>query len=157
GRGFTDADDTPAAPRAVLLMYGTWQAHFGGRPDIVGLVIILDGMPHTVIGVLPRQFHFAPRAAEFWTTFHDLDQCQQTRSCPDLNAIARLKNGVSIEVALADTKAIATHLEQQYPDSNKGRSARLIPLRDAIVGDIRPTLLLLLSGAGLLQLIACVN
>jgi predicted permease len=157
GRGFTDADDTPAAPRAVLLTYGTWQARFGERQDIVGQAVILDGAPHTVIGVLPREFHFALRAAEFWTTIHDLDQCEQTRSCHDVSAIAQLKDDVSIEVALADAKAIAAQLEQQYPDSNKGRSAQLIPLREAIVGDIRPTLLLLLSGAGLLQLIACVN
>jgi predicted permease len=157
GRGFTEADDSPAAPRAVLLMYGTWQTRFNGRRDIVGQTVILDGAPHTVIGVLPRDFHFALRAAEFWTTIHDFSPCDQTRSCHDVSVLGRLKDGVSIEAALANTKVIAAQLEQEYPDSNKGRSAQLIPLRDAIVGDIRPTLLLLLSGAGLLQLIACVN
>jgi predicted permease len=157
GRGFTEDDDTPGAPRVVLLMYGTWQARFNGRQDIVGQTVILDGMPYIVIGVLPAEFHFALRAAEFWTTFHDLDPCEQTRSCHNTSAIARLKDEVSIEAALADTRTIAAQLEQQYPDSNKGRSAQLIPLREALVGDIRPTLLLLLSGAGLLQLIACVN
>jgi macrolide transport system ATP-binding/permease protein len=157
GRGFTEDDDTPGAPRAVLLMYGTWQARFNGRQDIVGQTIILDGAPYTVIGVLPREFHFALRAAEFWTTFHDLGPCQETRACHDVSAIARLKDNVSIEAALADTRTIAAALQQQYPDSNKGRGAQLIPLRDALVGDIRPALLLLLTGAGLLQLIACVN
>jgi predicted permease len=157
GRGFTDADDTPAAPRAVMLTYATWWDRFAGRQDIVGQDVILDGMSYAVIGVLPREFHFALRAAEFWTTFHDLDPCEQTRSCHSVGAVARLKDGVSFDAALAGVKVIAAQLELQYPESNKGRSAQLIPLRDAIVGDIRPTLLLLLTGVGLLQLIACVN
>jgi len=157
GRGFTDADDTPAAPRAVMLTYATWRERFAGRQDIVGQDVILDGMSYAVIGVLPREFHFALRAAEFWTTFHDLDPCEQTRSCHSVGAVARLKDGVSFGAALAGIKVIAAQLELQYPESNKGRSAQLIPLRDAIVGDIRPTLLLLLTGVGLLQLIACVN
>jgi len=157
GRAFTDADDTPAAPRAVLLTYGAWQSRFGGRQDIVGQSLILDDSPYTVIGVLPREFHFAMRAAEFFTTIHDPNPCEQTRGCRDIYGLGRLRDGVSLQAAAAETKAIAAHLEKEYPDSNKGRSARLVPLRDAIVGDIRPTLLVLSSGAGLLLLIAYVN
>jgi len=71
--------------------------------------------------------------------------------------VARLKDGVSVEAALADTKLIAQQLEQQYPDSNRGQGASVVPLTEAMVGDIRPILLGLLGGAGLLLLIACVN
>jgi macrolide transport system ATP-binding/permease protein len=155
GRVFTDTDDTPAAPRTVMLMYDTWQSRFGGRQDIVGQSLILDRAPYSVIGVLPREFHFAMRAAEFFTT--DPSRCEQSRGCHDLYGLGRLRDGVSLEAATAETKAIAARLEKEYPESNKGRSARLVPFRDAIVGDIRPTLLVLSAGAGLLLLIAYVN
>jgi predicted permease len=157
GRVFADMDDSPAAPRAVVLMYDTWQRRFGGRQDIVGQPLILDNSPYSVIGVLPREFHFAMRAAEFFTTIHDLNRCEQSRACHSLEGFGRLRDGVSLEAAMAEAKAIAARLEKEYPDSNKGRSARLAPFRDAIAGDIRPTLLVLASGAGLLLLIAYVN
>src|SRR5262245_56946962 len=70
GRIFTDEDDTPAAPRAVLLPYETWQNRLGGRKDIVGQSLIINDEPYAVIGVLPREFHFAMRAAEFFTAIH---------------------------------------------------------------------------------------
>ena len=114
-------------------------------------------MPYSVIGVLPREFSFAMRAAEFFTTIHDLNQCEQSRDCQVLEGFGRLRDGVSLDAATAETKGIAARLEKEYPESNKGRSARLVPFRDAIVGDIRSTLLVLWSGAGLLLLIAYVN
>jgi len=157
GRVFTDSDDTPAAPRAVVLTYDTWQNRFGGRQDIIGQSVILDNAPYSVIGVLPRAFHFAMRAAEFFTTIHDQNACEQSRGCHELQAFGRLRDGISFEAATAETRAIAERLEREYPESNKGRGARLVVLRDAIVGDIRPTLLVLASGAGLLLLIAYVN
>ena len=158
GRVFTDTDDTPAAPRAVVLTYGAWQTRFGARQDILGQSLILDNTAYTVIGVLPREFHFAMRAAEFFTTIHDGNHCEHSRGCHDLDGgFGRLRDGVSLQTATLELKAIAARLEKEYPDSNKGRSARLAPFRDAIVGDIRSTLLVLSSGAGLLLLIAYVN
>jgi len=157
GRVLTDADDNPAAQRAVVLTYDTWQNRFGARQDIIGQSLILDNAPYSVVGVLPREFHFAMRAAEFFTTIHDSDDGEQSRARHDFNGLGRLRDGVSIEAATAEAKTITARLEKDYPESNKGRSARLVPFRDAIVGDIRPTLLLLFSGAGLLLLIAYVN
>ncbi|MGA2740276.1 MAG: ABC transporter permease [Bryobacteraceae bacterium] len=157
GRVFADMDDAPAAPRAVVLTYSAWQSRFGGRQDILGQSLILDDAAYSVVGVLPRKFHFAMRAAEFFTTIHDPNRCEQSRGCFDLSGLGRLRDGVSLATATAETRAIAARLEKEYPASNKGRSARLEPLRDAIVGDIRPTLLVLSSGAGLLLLIAYVN
>jgi len=158
GRVFTEADDTPSAPRTVVLTYSAWQKRFGGRKDILGQSLTLDDAAYTVIGVLPPEFHFAPRGgAEFWTTLHDPNSCEKRRSCHNLFGIARLKDGVSIQTALANMKSIAAQLEKQYPGSNLGQGALVMSLSDAIVGDIRPILLVLLSGAGLLLLIACVN
>ena len=157
GRVFSDTDDAPAAPRTVLLTYGAWQSRFGARQDILGQSLILDDASYTVIGVLPRKFHFAMRAAEFFTTIQDPNWCGQPRGCYDLYGLGRLRDGVTLDAAGAELKAIAARLEREYPDTNKGRSARLVPLKDAIVGDIRPTLIVLSSGAGLLLLITYVN
>jgi predicted permease len=158
GRIFNEADDTPSAPRTVMLTYSAWQKRFGGRQDILGQSLTLDDAAYIIIGVLPREFHFAPRgAAEFWTTLHDPNSCEKRRSCHNLFAIARLKDGVTVQTAFANMKSIAAQLEKQYPDSNLGQGALVIPLSEAIVGDIRPILLVLLIGAGLLLLIACVN
>ena len=89
GRIFNEGDDTPGAPRTVLLTYSAWQKRFGGRQDILGQSLTLDDAAYVIIGVLPREFHFAPRgAAEFWTTLHDPNSCEKRRSCHNLFAIA---------------------------------------------------------------------
>jgi macrolide transport system ATP-binding/permease protein len=157
GRLFTSADDMPEAQRAVVLPYATWQRLFGGRADILGQSITLDNNPYTVVGVLPRNFQFAPRAAELWVTIHDLGSCERDRSCRSFSGLARLKNGVTVSSALANTSTIAAQLQRQYPQSNQGQGALVMPLSDSITGDVRPILLILLAGSILLLLIACVN
>ncbi len=157
GRLFSSADDTPAEPRAVVLPYATWQRLFGGRADIVGESITLDNNAYTVIGVLPRNFQFAPRAAELWVTIHDLGYCERDRSCRPFYGLARLKDGISVSAALANTSAIGAQLQKQYPQSNHGQGALVMPFSDSVTGDIRPILLILLTGSVLLLLIACVN
>jgi len=158
GRDFYAGEDLPEASRTVLLSYATWQARFGGKPEIVGESITLNEIPHVIIGVLPENFHFAPMEdGEFWTTLHPAGGCDLRRSCHFLKGIARLKEGVSIEAAFADVTRIAKDLEVQYPDSNRYQGATVAPLSQIIVGDVKPILLLLLGGVGLLLLIACVN
>lgn len=158
GRDFHAGEDLPGTPNTVMVSYATWQKRFGGRRDIIGQSLTLSGVPYTVIGVLPQTFQFAPRGgAELWTTLHASGTCDLRRSCHNLDGIGRLKDGVSVQAALANMKSIAKQLEKQYPDSNRGQGASVLPLYDVIVGDIRPILLVLLSGAGLLLLIACVN
>ncbi len=158
GRDFYSGEDLPGAPRTVMLSFAAWQKWFGGRRNVVGRNVVLSGVLYTIIGVLPRDFQFAPRgAADFWTTLHASSGCDLRRSCHDLDGIGRLKNGISVQTALAGMKSIAKQLERQYPDSNRGQSASVVPLTEAIVGKIRPILLVLLGGAGLLLLIACVN
>lgn len=158
GRDFSLGEDLAAAPRTVLLSYAAWQKRYSGNPGVLGRTVTLDGVPNVIIGVLPRDFHFAPaEPAEFWVTLHASGGCDLRRSCHNLYGVARLKDGISVQTALANLKSIAQQLEKQYPDSNRGQGAALAPLAAVIIGDIRPTLLLLLSGAGLLLLIACVN
>lgn len=158
GRDFYSGEDLPSAHRAVLLSYGAWQKRFSGKPEVVGQVVTLDGEPSTIIGVLPREFHFAPaEPAEFWSALHPAGSCDLRRSCHSLYGVARLKEGVSLQTALADVKVIAKQLETQYPDSNRDQGATLASLAEVITGDIRPILLVLLGGSGLLLLIAGVN
>ena len=157
GRVFVDTDNTPSAPRTVLLPFATWQSRFGGRPEVVGQSIILDDQPHVVIGVLPSDFHFALRAAEVWTTIHDFDDCGKDRGCHSVYGIGRLRDGMSIETAAAEMRQLAARLAKEYPDSDSEQSAIVLPLSEAIRGAVRPTLLILLGSAGLLLLIACVN
>lgn len=158
GRSFYAGEDAPGGPHVVMLSYATWQRRFAGRPDVVGQAVTLSDISYTIIGVLPRAFHFAPEgAAEFWRLLQDPTSCEQRRSCHNLYGVGRLRDGVSSQTALSDMTAIARRLEEQNPDSNRGQSASVVPLSEAIVGDIRPILLLLLAGAGLLMLIACVN
>ncbi len=158
GRDFHPGEDLPGAPKSVLLSYGAWQRRFGASPNVVGQAVTLSGEAYTVVGVLPQDFEFAPRGnAELWVALQPTHECQKRRNCHDLDAVGRLRDGVSLSSALAEMKSIAAQLEEQYPDSNRGSSASVIPLSDAIVGDIRPILLVLLAGAGLLLFIACVN
>jgi macrolide transport system ATP-binding/permease protein len=158
GRDFLPDEDAPGASPVVLLRYSAWQNRFGGRADVLGQVINLSGTAHTIVGVLPRDFEFAPRdIAEIFAPLRPTTECEKRRSCHDLDGIGRLKDGITITAAEAEMKSIAAQLEQQYPDSNRGNSASVLSLSASIVGDIKPILLVLLGGAGLLLLIACVN
>ena len=158
GRGFLPGEDRPGGPKIAIISYGAWLKRFGARRDLVGQSVNLSGADYTIVGVLPRDFAFAPgRDSDFWTPLLDKNGCEQRRSCHNLDGIGRLRDGVTMQAALAEVKSIAAQLERQYPGSNKGQSASVIPLSELIVGDVRPVLLTLLAGAGLLLLIACVN
>jgi macrolide transport system ATP-binding/permease protein len=158
GRDFYAGEDLPAAPKTVMLSHTTWQKRFGGSRDVIGETVTLSGVPFTIVAVLPESFQFAPRGnAEFWTTLHASDSCALRRSCHNLTGIARLKDGISVEMALANMKSIARQLEFEYPADNRDQGAFVAPLSEVMVTDIRPILLALLGGAGLLLVIACVN
>jgi predicted permease len=157
GRNFRTGEDQPGQPKVVMLPYGTWTQRFNRRPDVIGQTVSLSGEMYTIVGVLPRTFAFAPRAnAEFWVPLLDRTRCEQNRSCHSLFGVGRLKEGVTVAEARADLKNVAAQLARQYP-SNTGQGASVEPLTDLIIGNVRPILLTLLAGAGLLLLIACVN
>ena len=158
GRDFHPGEDLPSAPRSVILSYAAWQTRYGGQADVPGKTLTLNGEPHVIVGVMPPGFHFAPaEPAEFWVTLHATTSCDQRRSCHNMYGVARLRDGVSIEAAAASMESIAQALERQYPDSNRGQGAAVVPLTEVIVGGMRPVLLVLLGGAALLMIIASVN
>src|SRR5215831_19086050 len=129
GRDFAAGEDAVGAPRIALLSYGAWQTTYGGRADIVGQNVILDDTPTTILGVLPRDFQFAPtEPAEFWIPLQPTSNCEKRRSCHNLYGVARLKVGTTVETALSNTALVARQLEEQYPDSNRGQGAKVLPL-----------------------------
>jgi len=158
GRDFHDGEDQVQAPKTAILSYSTWQKRYGGRKDVMGETVSLSGIPHTIVGVLPEGFQFAPQGdSEFWTTLRAEGFCNTHRDCHNLFAIGKLRDGVTMDGALANMKAIARQLEIQYPAENTGQTAWVNPLSETFVKDVRSILLALLGGAGLLLLIACVN
>jgi len=158
GRDFVPGDDLPAAPRTAMLSYAAWQGRFGGKPDIVGQAIRMDDFPVTIVAVLPREFQFAPVARpDFLIAYQPVDSCDKRRSCHGLYGVARLKDGVSFQTALANVSAIAAALQKEYPESNSGQGGTVQWLTEVIAGNYRPLLLVLLGGAALLLLIASVN
>ena len=158
GRDFYDGEDKVSAPPTALLSAATWRDRFSSRSDIIGQTVMLSGKAYTIIGVLPKEFQFALRGrAEFWTALQPAMECEKRRSCHNLYGVARLKDGVTVAAADANLNTVAKQLETQYPDSNRGQFASVITLSDSMVGNVRPLFLMLLTGAGLLFFIACVN
>ena len=156
GRDFRSGEDLLSAPRTVMLSYAAWQNRYGGRADVLGRTVNLNDLPHTIVGVLPKGFHFAPvEDPEFWATLHRSPT--EDRGEHGMLAVARLKDGVSPQAASANMKSIADALARQYPDSDGGRGATIVGLEEIIVGHSRPILLMLMGGAVLLMLIAYIN
>jgi macrolide transport system ATP-binding/permease protein len=154
------SEDLLAAPSTVVLSYAAWQTWFGGSPDALGKTVTLNGESYAVIGVLPPSFQFAMTGAtEFWTTLRPFagDSCKLSRGCATLGVIGVLRDGVTVQQALADVQAIAGREAKEHPDPDRNRSANVIPLSQVILGRLQPILLTLLGGAALLLLIAYVN
>ena len=158
GRDFYTGEDLSSAPRTVLLSYSAWQQRYGGRRDVLGKTVTLNSLPNVIIGVLPKDFHFAPaEPADFWATLHPASECDLRRSCHSLYGVARLKDGVSLQTAAENMTGISGELAREYPKWNRDRTSTVLPLTWAILGNMRPMLVALLSGAALLCLISFVN
>lgn len=154
GRDFHEGDDAVGAAPVVLLSYGSWKTRFGGRREVLGETVMLDGKERMIVGVLPHDFYFSP--SEFWSPM-PVQTDPDSRGGHGLMGIGRLKDGVAVATAAEDLGAIEARLAKQYPDMDGGRGATVMSLSDVMVGRLRPLLFLLLSGSGLLLLIACVN
>jgi predicted permease len=158
GRDFRPDDDQPAAPLVTLISYAAWQRRFAGRADVLGQTVELDGKTTTIIGVLPRDFHFAPaEPSDFWASERPDRECEKSRACHNLLGLARLRPGVSLATALSEARGIAAQLAHQYPNDDHDRDATMATLTEAILGRVRPILLALFSGALLLLLISAIN
>jgi predicted permease len=157
GRTFVDHDDTPNANHVVVLSAEAWQRYFGGDRGILGRTIDLNGASYTVIGVLPPGGAY-PTAGEFWIPLSLMDKESQTRRVGhSLDVLGRLKPSVDLAGARADMQTIAARLAQAYPATNRNIGVRLTPLREQLVGPLRPAILTLLGCVVLVLCIACAN
>lgn len=156
GRTWAPDEDQAGKERVVILSYGLWQRQFAADARIIGRDIQLDGRAYTVVGVMPPSFRY-PAGTELWTPMvMDLKTLFQ-RGSHAYSAIGRLKPGTTIQQAQSDLSLIAANLEKQYPDSNFKVGAWIAPLQDAIVGESRKSLTVMLWAVALVLLIACVN
>jgi len=155
--GRTFREDDPL--NVVVLSAGFWKRRFGGDASLIGKKITLDGEGFTVIGVMPDGFQFPYRASqtELWIPWVVPPRYEHNRSYRVDFVAGRLKPGVSLDAARAELHVIAKRLEAQYPESNKGRDARVTPLSEIVAGKVRSPLLILLGAVGLVLLIACAN
>ncbi len=158
GRDFTAAEDRFGAPAVTVLSHAFWQSQFGSDASIIGRAITLDGLPFTVIGVMPADFqHQGPPA--LWVLMGRYAEggwlVRDNRMAGF--GIARLKAGVSLAQARADMKSIEEQLIREHPMRNGGNRIRVASLQDSIVGDSRQSMLLLFAAVSLVLLIACAN
>ena len=156
GRTFMLENEKTGNDQVTVLSYGLWQKRFGGDPNILSKTITLDGKSCAVLGVMPRDFT-VPQTAELWVPMNfDISAGMKQRKAHFLRPIGRLKAGVTLAQAQADTDAVARRLEELYPE-DKGWNLRLVPLREQLVGNTRPTLFILFGAVGFVLLIACAN
>jgi predicted permease len=156
GRTFTPDQDQQGHNHAVILSYGLWKTRFATNPNIADQSVNLDGQPYIVTGVMCPKFRF-PDWAQYWTPMGWTDKQRAVRGEHHYLVIARLKGSTPIPQAQAQMNAISTRLAQQYPEDDKGWGAVVIPLREQIVSDVRPALLVLLGAVAFVLLIACAN
>lgn len=153
GRTFTEDEDKPGGGRVVLLSKGLWQRRFGGSSDIIGRSLTLNGVPTTVIGIMPNDYR--PNI-ELWLPLA-IQYNGADRNLHEIQVIGRLAPSVTRQQAQAEMTTIAARLADQYPEMNAGWGVSLVPVHDAIVQNIRPALLILFGAVGFVLLIACSN
>ena len=164
GREFSLEEDRPDRWHVVLLSYGFWKEQFAGRNEVVGSTIHLNQAPYQIVGVLPENFEPVFSSAgtltpQVWAPLgYDAADPSACRTCQHLRAIARLKDGVSLEMARAETSNISASLTREFPnDYARGEIVLITPLLEQVVGKVRTALWLLLGATGFVLLIACTN
>ena len=166
GRDFERDEDQPGKPPTVIISHEFWQSRFQGNPAIIGQSIRLNTDSATIIGVMPPDFDFPPpiafrgeaRAvkAHLWTPLRYALEMDQ-RGAHNLFVVARLKNGITPADADANLRTITERLAQQFPETNNGWDAFLVPIHEQVVGDVKTALWLLPIAVGFVLLIACAN
>jgi len=162
GRLFTSEEDRLGATPVALVSEGFWQRKLGSAPEITGGGVNLDGIRHTIVGIIPSSFDLRMwnfRSADVYVPIGQwkLDLFRDRATAQGMDAIGLLKPDGTLPQARADMDRITQHLAEAYPQADKGVSAGLVPLKQNIVGEVRPLLLLLMGGVGFVLLIACAN
>jgi putative ABC transport system permease protein len=154
GRGFRPDEERRAAPRVAMLGEGYWRRRFGAERDIVGQRMLLSGVPHTVIGIVPAHLRLE-QPVDIWTPL--VTDTTRPRRADFLTVFGRLRAGVTVERAQQEMTTIMRRLEAQYPETNEGWGAEVVGLREQVIADIRPALLVFMGAVGLVLLVACAN
>ena len=157
GRTFTAQEDSPGGAPVAIIGERLWRERFGSSQRAIGSTIVMDGKPLTVVGVTPAGFQLEGDVDVISPLGQDTAPRMQNRDAYVLRVTARLKSGSSVTQAQAELELIGRQLAQQYPKNNAGRLYRLNPIRQDLIGDNQPTLLLLLVAVGLVLLVVCVN
>ncbi|MGH9751454.1 MAG: ABC transporter permease [Blastocatellia bacterium] len=158
GRTLREEETWAGKHTVAVLSYGFWLRRYGADPKIVGQQIMLSGRNREIVGVMPPDFYFPSKEAELWVPMGwDYAQIAQLRRPHFLRAVGRLKPGVTLEQARSEMTAIASRLEQQYPDTNTRMGVGLGPLKEWIVSDVRLPLIVFMVAVAFVLLIACAN
>jgi putative ABC transport system permease protein len=162
GRIFLPEENQAGRGNVVVLSQSFWQTHFASNPNIVGRTILLDNLSYNVVGVIPTRSAFPTSSdpktqPQLWTPLAWTDAERAIRGNHNYLVIARMSPGADVKQAGAEMSTIASRLEQEYPGDDKGWGATVVPLREQLVGDVRPALLVLLGAVGFVLLIACAN
>ncbi|MGA8026110.1 MAG: ABC transporter permease [Bryobacteraceae bacterium] len=156
GRRFTDAESRQGSEPVMLISFRVWQGWFGGDRNILGKRIPFGGRPRTIVGVLPANFYFVNREIDIWSPLV-ISPAQNNGDGRWLECLARLKPGLTVKQAQAEMSDIAQQRAVDDPEFNKGWTVNLEPLRDALVRNVKPSLIILLGSVGLLLAVACAN
>lgn len=162
GRQFDADEDQVGAGPVALISEGFWQRKFGGSSGVLGKTLNLNGRLYAIVGVIPASFHYHGGNFHQSDVFVPIGQWndqtfRDRRVGMGMDAVGRLRPGVTLARAKADMDATAQHLAEEYPDADKGQGIALFPLQQDFVGDSRPFLLVLLAAVGFVLLIACAN
>src|SRR5580765_4494340 len=157
GRTFTEDEDEIGHEQVAILSYGLWRRRFGGDASVIGRTILLNGEPHTIVGVMRRDFAYPTREFEIYTPLTFDPQELVNRMNYSYLAVARLRPGVSIEQAQAETSMLAAQIEREHPKENEGIGAVVVPMLDDTVAGVRTPLYVLLAAVGAMLLIGCAN
>ncbi|MFI5311148.1 MAG: ABC transporter permease [Gemmatimonadales bacterium] len=159
GRVFTEEEEQPGHERLAILSYGAWQRRFGGRLDVTGQTLRLDGQAFQVVGVMPKTFQFpaGDRDVELWSPLTLDAQSLQTRPHRMYRAIGRLASTATLATAQREMDGIARVIAEEHPDANTDWGVTLVSAHEQVVGDIGKTLWVLLGAVTLVLLIACAN
>jgi predicted permease len=159
GRPYSAEEDQRARSSVVVLSYALWRRHFSADPNVIGKAVVLSGRSRTVIGITPPGFGFPGDNVDAWVPAA-INPASTNTGAHYLNVIARLRPGVTLDHAKAELKIAVDRIKQRFPEYYKGAdgiTARVVLLREEIVGDIRPALLVLFGSVGFILLIACAN
>ncbi len=159
GRVFLPSDDRRDSNPTVVLNWGLWKRRYGGDPGVIGKTILLDARPFTVIGVLPAWFNYPDPKVQLWTPiYHERSpEVMSLHTAHNLDAIALLRPGVTIDQATAELNAIQRQIRRQFPDGPVNDAANIRPILDAEVFPLKAGLYAMFAATGCLLLIACLN